>query len=103
MALWMLVVGLLSKPVLAASCEFEDLQRNFGNGQVVMVDPSDTDADDECCPGQTCGECCTAGTVMPSFSVTDGAISAESISHASGALAFAAAPYPVSIRPPIAG
>lgn len=96
-----LVFGLLVKPVLAANCELEDLQRDLA--QVVLVDAADADAGDECCPGQMCGECCTAGTFVPSFSATVGAVVVAAIDGPVGAAEFKPAPYPVSIRPPIAG
>lgn len=101
LALGMLVLGLLVKPVLAANCELEDLQRDVA--QVVLVDATNADAGDECCPGQICGECCTAGTVVPSSGATAGAIAVAAINGPAGAVEFEPAPYPVSIRPPIAG
>jgi len=100
LVLGMLVLGLLVKPALAAHCELEDLQGDFG--QVVLVDATDADAGDACCPGQVCGECCTAGTVVPSLSVTAGAIAVAAINGLAGAVEFKPAQYPVSIRPPIA-
>lgn len=96
-----LVLGLLVKPVLAANCELEDLQRDVA--QVVLVDATDADAGDECCPGQMCGECCTAGTVVPSFSSTVDALVVAAINGPGEATEFKPAPYPVLIRPPIAG
>jgi hypothetical protein len=101
LVLGMLVLGLLVKPVLAANCELEDLQKDFG--QVVLVDATDADAGDECCPGQMCGECCTAVTVVPSSGATVSATAVAAIHTPAGAFEFEPAPYPVSIRPPIAG
>jgi hypothetical protein len=101
LTLGMLVFGLLVKPVLAATCELEDLQ--WAVGQVELVDAGDADAGDECCPGQACGECCTAGTAVPPLRAIVGAIAVVTIHAHAGAVEFEPAPYPVSIRPPIAG
>jgi hypothetical protein len=101
LALGMLVFGLLVKPVLAATCELEDLQ--WAVGQVALVDAGDADAGDECCPGQACGECCTAGTAVPPLPATVGAIAVVAMHIPASAVEFEPAPYPVSIRPPIAG
>lgn len=70
-ALVVLAFGLLMKPVLVAACEFGDLRIAQDCADIATQDDCGDDAgvaeglEDKCCPGQICGECCTATTVLP--------------------------------------
>ena len=98
-ALAVLVLGLLAKPVLVAACELEDMTRA---GTVELVDPA-PGLDDACCPGQACGECCTAATMLPLAAGSSQAIPPQAHPQASSWVRSDPAPRVVAHRPPIRG
>ena len=97
LALAVLVLGLLAKPVLVAACELEDMTRA---GTVKLVDPA-PGPDDACCPGQACGECCTAATMLPLAACMGRAIRPQAHPQASFWVQSDPAPLAVAHRPPI--
>lgn len=99
-ALGLLVFGLLVKPVLAAQCELDDARRALGDHKVAVLDAAMA-GDEACCPGESCGECCTACTIMSPAVLIVGAMPVPAGAAVTGATDFAPAPYPVAIRPPI--
>ena len=102
LALVLLALGLLVKPVLVAGCELEDMRLAAGDPfAALVVDAASGQAGDECCPGQACGECCTAGTVLPKATASTVATHVAA-RPADAALAEPApAPRGTAIRPPI--
>lgn len=99
-ALALLVLGLLVNPVLAAGCELEDMRVAAGGSHEVAAAATDP-VEDTCCPGQLCGACCTAVTVMPLASAA--ALVASVIGSPSAAEQAEPGPAPrrAEIRPPI--
>ena len=100
LALVLLALWLLAKPVLAASCELDDMRLAQGSAQCVLA--ADSDPGDECCTGKLCGECCTAGTVLPTAPARALPIPAAIRPHAALSVTTDPAALPVAIRPPIA-
>jgi hypothetical protein len=100
LALGLLVFGLLVKPVLAAQCELDDARRALGDYKVAVLD-ADAAGDEACCPGESCGECCTASTIVSPAILVIGAMPAPAGAAVIGGTDFAPAPYPVAMRPPI--
>jgi hypothetical protein len=100
LALALLVLGLLVNPVLAAGCELKDMRLALGGSHEVVVDAADP-GEDACCPGQVCGACCTAVTVMPL--ATAPALMARVIGGLPAAALVEPGPAPrrAEIRPPI--
>lgn len=65
LALLVLAMGLLAKPLLVAACELDDVARAHVGIAQLAADAGDAgDAGEDCCPGKVCGECCTAATVL---------------------------------------
>lgn len=102
LALAVLALGLLVKPVLVAGCELEDMQLALGTGHEVVAAATDGGLEDECCPGQSCGECCTAGTVVPVAAVAMFPARVASAPPVAAPAEFGTAPARDVIRPPIA-
>jgi len=109
LALLVLMVGLVAKPVLVAACELNDMRLALASVASAIHDTADAGGDpagdpagDACCPGQACGECCTAGNMLPN------SMDANTTMPLGGSPAVAAcvesepAALPVAIRPPIA-
>ena len=57
--------------------------------------------DDACCPGQACGECCTAATMLPLAACMGRAIRPQAHPQASFWVQSDPAPLAVAHRPPI--
>lgn len=98
-ALLLLALGLLVKPVLVGACEVEDL-RLAGAGTVLVDDDGDHPGGD-CCPGQTCGECCTVATPIPTAPAAGVALAATPRPKLPVLAGLATAPARDEIRPPI--
>ncbi|HST44185.1 MAG TPA: hypothetical protein VLK29_03055 [Luteimonas sp.] len=129
MALVLLSLGLMVKPVLAAACEVDDLRSAHaataagstdkaggavaGSDEVVatgtgdvraMASTAETGADlagDTCCPGKVCNACCTSATVLPLASVASLPAPVPAHVEASTALTPGPVTHPVDVRPPI--
>lgn len=65
LALALIALSLLVRPVLAANCEVADLGLAWGSVQGTTAQASDGHAGYDCCPGQLCGECCPAAVALP--------------------------------------
>ncbi len=109
MALLVLALGLLVKPVLVVACEIGDARLGQDSAAPAVEDVAGVadagahQVEDDCCPGQTCGECCTMATVMP---VGDApAWRAHAPAGGAGVPPGASAPAPrgKTFRPPITG
>ena len=102
LALGLLFIGLLVKPVQAAACDVEDLKRVLGGEDVPAWVADGSGADDPCCPNQHCGECCASGmaTLPVSTALDVPATTSRPLTPLS--VEFKAPPYLVAFRPPIA-
>jgi len=100
LALAVLVLGMLAKPILVAACELEDLGRAQVEAGYVVDDTGDSSGD-ACCPGQACGECCTATTMLPAATVMGRATALDTRPRANAWVESEPAPLPVANRPPI--
>lgn len=103
LALLVLAMGLLAKPVLVAACELDDLV--WAQGAIEQLadapgDAADTPGDD-CCPGKVCGECCTAATFLPIAPLATAATPVAAGPHPRIWVRSEPAALPVDIRPPI--
>ena len=128
LALVLLSLGLMVKPVLVAACEVDDLRSAHaatavgtahkaedgtagsdgvvvtGQGDRAMASTSVTSVDpaaSACCPGKACSACCTPATVLPLASVASLPAPVPGRLEAGAALAPGAATHPVDVRPPI--
>lgn len=103
LALLLLALGLLVKPVLVAACELDDLALpQSGIEQVIeAADDADDHADDACCPGKVCGECCTAATLLAMVPAATTATPIAAGPHPRAWVQSEPAALPVAIRPPI--
>lgn len=100
LALAMLVLGMLAKPMLVAACEVEDM-RLAQAGAGYAVDSAGEASGDACCPGQVCGECCTATTMLHVATTMGDAAPLDSYPRAVAWVEYEPAPLPVAHRPPI--
>lgn len=98
-ALVLLALGMLAKPILVASCELDDLAAPADG--IALVDAGGGLADDGCCPGQACGECCTAVAAMPTAATAASAVAPQGRPERREATSAYPAPLAVAIRPPI--
>lgn len=100
LALLVLTLGLLAKPVLVAACELDDLDRTQASMAQDAASASEP-ATDPCCPGKLCGECCTpaAGMPVPALAAMMPALIADPPLPA--ATGVEPSPLPVDNRPPI--
>lgn len=102
-ALGLLVIGLVMKPVLATVCDIEDTRPAMtGEHQPVATAAQDMDsAGQECCPAQSCNECCahTAAMTAALNVVMTSRIVTSPLSTLS--VDFTPTAYPVAVRPPI--
>lgn len=101
LALCVLALGLLMKPVLVAACELDDLGRTQGSAEHPTTAAGES-VEDPCCPGKVCGECCTsaAWVPVPAVAAVVSLLAADVPLPVSAG--FVPAPVPVDIRPPIA-
>lgn len=109
LALLVLVIGLVAKPILVVACELDDLRlaqsSSEATHEAVLLggsQASDGPASDACCPGQTCGECCTAGNMLPAPMTTSAAMPVDGRPAVELRVHFEPTALPVAIRPPIA-
>lgn len=105
LALLVLMVGLVAKPVLVAACELDDMrlaQASVANVAHGTADTIGDPAGDACCPGQACGECCTAGNMLPASMATSAAMPLDGNPAMETCAESEPAALPVAIRPPIA-
>lgn len=129
LALVLLSLGLLVKPVLVAACEVDDLRLAHASGGVAASDAggglnsveSTAHADatntgtaaassasgselagDACCAGKACSACCTSVTVLPLASMASWLAPAHDSIRPGVAVAPDPSTQPVAIRPPIA-
>jgi hypothetical protein len=102
LALVVFALALLVKPVLAASCELQDMRLAQGDGRAMAVDAVAGQGEGECCPGQLCGDCCTAGTVVPMAATPALSMPLAARPPVAIAAGFDPTPQRVATRPPIA-
>lgn len=104
LALLVLCVGVLAKPVLVVACEVEDLGALSGIAAGASAAPEKAVAGDDCCPGRACGECCTAvASVVPMATPPMPAAPLPDQPQARLAQGAEPAPRADSLRPPITG
>ena len=105
LALLVLALGLLGKPLLVAACEIGDMRLVQGSGDVAMqaLDAAAHGAQDDCCPGQSCGACCTAVTAVPGAASPPWLLQVAARPLAARDYGAEPAPREKTIRPPIAG
>lgn len=99
LALALLVLGLLAKPVLVAACDLGDMTQ--AGLQFLASDAAGDPTGDECCPGQACGECCTAATMLPVAASAGRAMPLDARPQATAWVGSEPVPLPVAHRPPI--
>ena len=87
---------------MVAACELDDLDMAQVAAEAVTGVASDP-AGDECCPGQTCGECCTVATGLPVLAPNDRAMPLGVCPEATAWIEPEPVPLPVANRPPIHG
>ena len=100
LALAVLVLGMLAKPVLVAACEVDDLCQSNAGTPSMTHDTGDR-ADDGCCPSRICGECCTASAMLPVTVGTGQATPLDTCPHSACRVESEPASLPVEHRPPI--
>ncbi|MDN5782658.1 MAG: hypothetical protein L0H23_11695 [Luteimonas sp.] len=99
LALVLLSLWLLAKPVMAASCELDDMGLAQGSSQCVVAAVSGSR--DACCPGEVCGDCCTAANVVPAAPARALPLPAGMGPHAFRPATTDSVPLLMAIRPPI--
>jgi len=102
LALGLLVIGLLAKPMLAAACDIQDLRQALGGDTIpVLVADDGCRSGDTCCLAHHCGECCVSGmAVLPVGLAFDRlALTIEPV--APEHVEFRAPPRHEALRPPI--
>lgn len=103
LALLVLALGLLARPLMAAACDIEDARVAVASGQGIAVDSAVRDVgDDDCCAGIECGECCAPvplGTPALARLAAYVPVSPHMLPEPSGR--FEPVAYPVDSRPPI--
>ena len=100
--LGLLVFGLLVKPVLAMACDIGDAQRTLAGEHPPAIQAPDAGTGDDCCPSQSCNECCApTAALLPQIGV---AMSSQASTSTLPTLSMQFEPtaYPVGFRPPIA-
>ena len=100
LAMAVLVLGLLAKPVLVAACELDDLAAAHGQSGH-LVDAIGESSAGECCPGQSCGECCSATSMLPVVPAPGPAVTHGVRPPALVRVELEPGPLPVAHRPPI--
>jgi len=101
MALAVLALGMLTKPMIVAACELEDLGLALASATPAF-NAVEAPTGDACCPGQTCGECCTVSVAVPVAPAVGAAMPPTAIPQAAAWVKADPAPLSVAIRPPIA-
>ncbi len=103
LALGLVVVGLLLKPVQALSCGLDDLHRAaVAAGASPSAQADDDATGDACCLGQRCGDCCAVGVAVMPSRLTAGVMPLAMPPRAMLRVGLLAPPRSEMLRPPIA-
>ncbi len=102
LALLLLAVAMLARPMLAAHCEAQDLSRFAAQSAAERATHALPSAPRDCCLGDKCGECCVpALAVMPTLPRLASMPPEMRMQLPVPAVRSVSADYPVDSRPPI--